>query len=335
MCSIRRCSLPFAIDSQYGSHASLLTPGPQPPGSRRPCPRPRPLNHDPTSIENDLEDSRSRQVRESIAEYFRSMKPISDGSSAPAFGTDFAGQERQYSSERTRQPEDFRQQGSLGPKLEPRGEAARQRDDTSSRDLPHMIGSSRLDTLVPELQRAFNIIQVHRSYLAAETPEGMIIVDQHALHERILFEKLSEQFSRGPLESQRYLLPESIDVSPDQVGVIETHAEIVRQLGFELSPFGPGTIAIQAAPTLLKDGRVLEFVRDLLDRLAVHDNPASAEMLTNDLLSMMACKAAVKAGDPLTLEEMQALMAQRDRVERSSNCPHGPSHDSPLHAQRP
>jgi len=122
-----------------------------------------PLNHDPTSIENDLEDSRSRQVREIDCRVFPQHEADLRRVLGAAFGTDFAGQERQYSSERTRQPEDFRQQGSLGPKLEPRGEAARQRDDTSSRDLPHMIGSSPPHTLVPELQRAFNIIQVHRS----------------------------------------------------------------------------------------------------------------------------------------------------------------------------
>lgn len=167
------------------------------------------------------------------------------------------------------------------------------------------------------------IVQVHRTYLVAETPEGMIIVDQHALHERILFEQLNAQIARGPLESQRLLIPEVIDVSPDQVGVIEVHADTLARLGFELTPYGPNAIAIHAAPSLLKEGRVHEFLRNMLDRLSTRSAPASPEMLTNDLLSMMACKAAVKAGDPLSPEEMHALFRQRDRVERSSNCPHG------------
>ncbi len=166
-------------------------------------------------------------------------------------------------------------------------------------------------------------LQVHRTYLVTETPDGMIIIDQHALHERILFEQLSQSYARGPLESQRMLIPDTIDVTPEHVAVIETYADTLHHLGLELTPYGPSTIAIHAAPTLLRDERVRDFVRDLLDRLVNRAAPASPELLMNDLLSMMACKAAVKAGDPLTPEEIRALMSQRDRVDRSSNCPHG------------
>ena len=166
-------------------------------------------------------------------------------------------------------------------------------------------------------------IQIHRCYLITETPDGLLIVDQHALHERILFEELSRQFSRGPLESQRLLLPDIIDVSPDQVGVIESHEETLRHLGLELTAYGPGAVAVHATPSLLRPERTREFVVDLLDRLADRQAPATTEMLTNDLLSMMACKAAVKAGDLLGPEEIAALMAQRPLVERSTNCPHG------------
>ena len=166
-------------------------------------------------------------------------------------------------------------------------------------------------------------IQVHRSYLVAESPDGLLIIDQHALHERILFEMLNGQLARGPLESQRLLIPEVLDVSPDQVGVIEHHEETLARLGFELSAYGRGSIAVHAAPSLLRPERTREFVRDMLDRLGDRQAPASGEMLTNDLLAMMACKAAVKAGDALSPEEIEALMAQRPQVERSSNCPHG------------
>ena len=90
-----------------------------------------------------------------------------------------------------------------------------------------------------------------------------------------------------------------------------------------MSPYGPSTIAAHALPSLLKPERAREFLRDALDRLADQEAPASSELLLNDLLSMMACKAAVKAGDPLAPEEIAMLMAQRDVVERSTNCPHG------------
>ena len=168
-----------------------------------------------------------------------------------------------------------------------------------------------------------NVIQVHRTYLVAETEDGLLIIDQHALHERILFEQLAERITQGPLESQRMLIPDLIDVAADHIAIIEEYADALNRLGFELTPYGSATIAVHAAPTILREGRVREFLTDLLDRLSVRHAPASTEMLMNDLLSMMACKAAVKAGDPLTPEEIQALMEQRHTVDRSSNCPHG------------
>ena len=179
-------------------------------------------------------------------------------------------------------------------------------------------------TSAPEPRSPYrNIMQVHNAFLVAETDEGLTIVDQHALHERVLYESMSEKITQGPLESQRMLIPETIDVTLDQVAQIESHADTWAKLGFELSPYGPSTIAAHAIPSLLKPERVRDFLRDALDRLADRDAPASTELLLNDLLSMMACKAAVKAGDPLAPEEIAMLMSQRDLVERSTNCPHG------------
>ena len=168
-----------------------------------------------------------------------------------------------------------------------------------------------------------NTIQVHDAFLVAETDDGLTIIDQHALHERVLYEQFSRQIARGPLESQRLLLSETVDVTPDEVALLDTHGELFGQLGFELSAYGPSTIAVHATPSLLKPDRVSEFLRDAFGRLADRDAPASAELLLDALISMMACKAAVKAGDPLSSQEIEALMAKRDLVERSSNCPHG------------
>ncbi len=250
--------------------------------------------------DTDLAERRRRQIRESIADFFKRSKPT-PGSPRAGFpgGGVPAGTSGQASPPQPPAP----------VPLEPRDLVP-----TPAGDEPN----AHAEPLACD-----NVIQVHRSYLIAETADGLIIVDQHALHERILFEQVAEQFSRGPLESQRMLIPETIDISPDQVAVIDTHAEVLKQLGFELTPYGPSTLAVHAAPTLLKPERVLEFLRDLLDRFAVRSAPASTEMLTNDLLSMMACKAAVKAGDPLSPPEIRALMVQRHRVERSSSCPHG------------
>src|SRR5207244_908206 len=124
--------------------------------------------------------------------------------------------------------------------------------------------------------------------------------DQHALHERILFEQLSGRVTQGPLESQRMLIPDVIDVAGDHIAIVEEYADTLQRLGFELTPYGTSTIAVHAAPTILRDERLHDFLKDLLDRLSVRSAPASTELVINDLLSMMACKAAVKAGDALT-----------------------------------
>ncbi len=167
------------------------------------------------------------------------------------------------------------------------------------------------------------LLQVHNTYIVAQTEEGILIVDQHALHERILYEQLRRRILQGPLEGQGLLLPQPLECSPAQVQAAETHRDLLRRLGLELAAFGPRTLAVQTFPTLLQHLDPAAFTRDLLDRLAESDEAASAESLLHAALDMMACKAAVKAGDPLTLEEMQALLAQRHLTERSSNCPHG------------
>jgi DNA mismatch repair protein MutL len=171
--------------------------------------------------------------------------------------------------------------------------------------------------------RAERVLQIHASYLIAETPEGMIIIDQHALHERILYEHLHEQISRGPLESQRLLLPEAVEVSPEQMGVLEVHAELLRRLGLELTAFGPGTVGVHACPSLLRGPSVTGFVRDLIDKLSQQSGRGEPEAMLQEILAMTACKAAIKAGDLLSTDEIVALLAQADRVEKSSNCPHG------------
>lgn len=166
-------------------------------------------------------------------------------------------------------------------------------------------------------------IQLHNSYLVAETPEGMIIIDQHALHERIMYEELRGRLTRGPLESQRLLIPMTLGVTDRQMALVDQIQPLLLRLGIEITAFGPGTIAIQAFPSFLQRLEPDRFVQELLERgeqelLDLHD-----EELLHEVLDMMACKAAVKAGDALSPAEIEALLARRDLVERSSNCPHG------------
>lgn len=166
-------------------------------------------------------------------------------------------------------------------------------------------------------------IQMHNLYLVVETEEGITIIDQHALHERVMYEQLRERFTSGPLESQRLLLPESLKVTPAQMALLEEHCELLQKLGIETSSFGEDAIAIQSFPVIMKDTDVVTFMRDLMDKLSDRTSKTDSDIPLNDILSMMACKASIKAGDPLTREEIDALMRQRHLIDKSESCPHG------------
>ncbi len=170
---------------------------------------------------------------------------------------------------------------------------------------------------------AGGVIQIHNTYLVAQTEAGVVIIDQHALHERILYERFRERILQGPLESQGLLLPETLDVSPAQREAADAHRDLFERIGVELSDYGPRSIAVQKFPTLLANVDMKKFVSDLLDRLVETHGDTSDETLIHATIDMMACKAAIKAGDPLSQEEMYALLEQRHLTQRSSNCPHG------------
>ena len=166
-------------------------------------------------------------------------------------------------------------------------------------------------------------IQLHNSYLVAQSDDGMIIIDQHALHERIMYEELRTRLTRGPLESQRLLIPDTINVSSRQMALLEQIQPLLTRLGIEASPFGPNTVAVQAFPSFLERLEPGRFVSELLERGEQELLDLHEEELLHEILDMMACKAAVKAGDPLSAAEIEALLARRELIDRASNCPHG------------
>lgn len=171
---------------------------------------------------------------------------------------------------------------------------------------------------------AARAIQMHNLYLVTETADGIMIIDQHALHERIMYEELRHRLTEGKLEAQRLLLPETLKLTPAQAALLEAHADLLDRLGLELTPFGPDAVAIHAFPLLLRDADVLDFMHDLLDNLAQHaSEKVETEIIIHELLDMMACKAAVKAGDSLSEAEITALLERKDLIEKSSSCPHG------------
>lgn len=166
-------------------------------------------------------------------------------------------------------------------------------------------------------------LQIHDSYLVMPTGEGFEIIDQHALHERILYEKMRAGLEKGVLTSQRYLVPVPIEVTDAQLRAMEQHAELIGKLGIEWDRFGPKTIALQSFPVLLEKADPVVYVLDMLDAFLDKELCMNAEKLVHEVLDRAACKAAIKAGQPLTGEEIRQLLADRQAAESPSRCPHG------------
>ncbi|MBX9677569.1 MAG: DNA mismatch repair endonuclease MutL [Gemmataceae bacterium] len=166
-------------------------------------------------------------------------------------------------------------------------------------------------------------IQVHNAYLIVETAEGMLVIDQHALHERVLFEKFKEKFQQGSLESQRLLIPEPIELPPDQSAKVLEHREALCDLGLGVEDFGGGTLLVNRYPAILGRTAPADILKSVVDYLLTQDRPPPREVMLGELMSLMACHAAVRSGDPLTAEEITDLAAMRHLATDAHHCPHG------------
>lgn len=166
-------------------------------------------------------------------------------------------------------------------------------------------------------------IQIHNAYLILETPEGILVIDQHALHERILFEQFRERLRHGPMERQRLLIPEPVDLGAEAAALALSVRGELAELGLEIEEFGHGTVVIHSYPTLLSTASPTALLREVVDFLTAQGRLPPREVLLNRLISTMACKAAVKAGDRLTPEQIQLLLEQRHLAQDMHHCPHG------------
>ncbi len=166
-------------------------------------------------------------------------------------------------------------------------------------------------------------MQIHDSFIVAEEDDGFVIIDQHALHERIMYEQLRRRIQNSKLESQKLLMPASFEVTKVQQDALDNNAELLEKLGIEVVGFGPKTVAIQAFPVLLSGAEPADFLKDVIDLLLEKGATLDGDSLVDEVLHMAACKAAIKAGNKLTDGEIEQLLADRQTVERTSHCPHG------------
>ncbi len=180
-----------------------------------------------------------------------------------------------------------------------------------------------------EPKPAPRILQVHNSYLVTQDEQGVVIIDQHALHERVMFEYLLGRVMGQGLAKQRLLAPATVQATAAQLESLPRLEPLLQRIGIEAEPSGPATVAVHAFPSFLFDRGVdpVTFMLELFDKAErtplLADIRRGGEQAMRDVLDMMSCKAAVKAGDRLSDVELEELMKLRAQVERSSNCPHG------------
>jgi DNA mismatch repair protein MutL len=192
--------------------------------------------------------------------------------------------------------------------------------------------SNRAETPLPPgewpLGRA--IAQLQGIYILAENQQGLVIVDMHAAHERIVYERLKQQLDASRdgagaprLASQPLLIPATFAATPGEIATAQTAADTLAALGLEITPFSPKTLAVRAVPTTLAQGDAVELARSVLAEVAQHDATSVIERAQNELLGTMACHGAVRANRKLTIDEMNALLRQMEETERSDQCNHG------------
>jgi DNA mismatch repair protein MutL len=166
-------------------------------------------------------------------------------------------------------------------------------------------------------------MQVHNRYIVAETEEGMVVIDQHALHERILYEQLRERVLQGQMEKQRLLVPEPVRLTSAEAGAVNDAVDVLKQLGIEIEPFGGDTVVISSYPAMLANLSPQEILRQVVELLLSGGKTPDRRDVLDELLHMISCKAAIKAGDRLAVEEVDALLEQRHLFQDTHHCPHG------------
>lgn len=167
------------------------------------------------------------------------------------------------------------------------------------------------------------IAQIGGIYVLAENRDGLVIVDMHAAHERIVYERLKAGLGAAAIVSQPLLIPATFAATPQEIATAEQQADALRTLGLDIAPLSTGTLAVRARPAALAGGDVVELARSVLAELAQYDASNVIERAQHEILSTMACHGAVRANRQLTLDEMNALLRDMEHTERADQCNHG------------
>ena len=159
--------------------------------------------------------------------------------------------------------------------------------------------------------------------MLAENADGLVIVDMHAAHERITYEKMKREMAGDGMKAQPLLVPVSMKLSPAEADAVDEHAATLESLGFELLRRGAGDVQVRAVPRLLEGSDIETLVRDLVGDLRERGSGERVEASINELLANMACHAAIRANRKLGIDEMNALLREMETTERIDQCNHG------------
>lgn len=184
---------------------------------------------------------------------------------------------------------------------------------------PELVTETRHE--VPPL--GYAIAQLKGIYILSENAQGLIVVDMHAAHERVVYERMKSAFDQGNVQAQPLLVPQTLAVSEKEVACIESHQAVFQQLGFVVETAGPESLLIRQIPVSLKNANVEQLVRDVLSDLIQYGSSDRIKQHINELLSTMACHGSVRANRTLSAPEMNALLRDMEATERSGQCNHG------------
>ena len=165
--------------------------------------------------------------------------------------------------------------------------------------------------------------QIHENYIVAQTQDSLVIVDQHAAHERLVYEALKNGLEKRDVPAQMLLLPEIVDLPEEDAERLAMHSELLARLGLRLERFGPGAVCVRETPAMLGETDVQRLVRDLADEIAEHDTAETLKKRLNAIAATMACHGSVRSGRRLKPEEMNALLRQMEATPGSGTCNHG------------
>ena len=190
-----------------------------------------------------------------------------------------------------------------------------------SQEMAGAASSQTGEQTIPPL--GYAVAQLHGIYILAQNAEGLVVVDMHAAHERITYERMKQSWSEDRLVSQPLLVPASMAVSQKEADLAEDNATLFERLGFQLQRMGPETLLIREVPVLLQNANAEQLLRDVLADLSAHGVSSRIESSIDELLGTMACHGSVRANRKLTIPEMNALLRDMERTERSGQCNHG------------